>query len=398
MSVNNFFLSLFGEFIIKCMNIFNLNLSMLLHDTEVKWLMLKSLIIDIRIFTKKIKKWMFFKRREFIFMKKALSILAICLASVSLFASGSQEASADAHYNIIAACVNTVDHSFTKGMEAFKEAVEEKSNGRITVEIHANGELGGNEDELVQKLATGTVDVIIAAPAFMAQSVPEADLFSLPYLFADVDHWSRSVSGAPGKEIAEFVDAEGTFHFLGYFKDGVRNMYTTKPISNKADMKDIKFRIQNSPTQIAFWTALGVQPTFISFGEIYQALQNGVIDGAENSFASMAQQKHYEVCPYVTLTEHDVATRFFLMSEDKYNTLPADLQQIIDECGAIAAQKQQEIDLTIGDQYVEQMTAAGVTFSPIDKTPLIESTDQIRIDAAKNLGLSSVLDEINALR
>lgn len=332
-------------------------------------------------------------------MKKTLSILAICLASVSLFASGNKESVNNTqHYNLIAACVNTTDHSFTKGMEAFKTIVEKNSNGQITVEIHANGELGGNEDELVQKLATGTVDVIIAAPAFMAQSVPEADLFSLPYLFADVDHWSRSINGAPGTEIAKFVDAEGTFHFLGYFKDGVRNMYTTKPINSQADMKDLKFRIQNSPTQIAFWTALGVQPTFISFGEIYQALQNGVIDGAENSFASMAQQKHYEVCPYVTLTEHDVATRFFLMSEDKFNSLPENLQKIVDEAGKEAAKQQQAIDLTIGDQYVTQMTAAGVTFSPIDKTPLIESTNQIRIDAAANLGLSSVLEEINALK
>jgi len=333
-------------------------------------------------------------------MKKHVTLgLLVLLISSVVFAGGQGESAGSVKtYNLIAAHVNNEDHSFHKGIEAFKEAVERDSNGRITVSIHGNGELGGNEDELVQKLATGTVDVIIAAPAFMAQSVKEADLFSLPYLFADIPHWERSVNGDPGKKIAEFIEKKGTFKFLGYFKDGVRNMYTVKPVKTLADMKDIKFRIQNSPTQIAFWSKLGVQPTFIAFNEIYQALQNVVIDGAENSFASMAQQKHYEVCKYITLTEHDVATRFFLMSKDKYMSMPEDLRKVIDSAGIEAAKKQQEIDLTIGDQYVDQMRKAGVTFIEIDKAPLISMTDQVRVDSASKLGLTSVLADINALR
>ncbi len=309
------------------------------------------------------------------------------------------EAAANAEYKLIAAHVSTEAHSFHLGLEEFKKQVEEKSGGRIQVEVHANGELGGNEDELVQKMATGTVDIIIAAPSFMAQSVKAADLLSLPYLFSDVEHWEAVMDGEPGQEISRLVEEQsGLFKVLGYFKDGIRNMYTIKPVESLEDMKDMKFRIQNSPTQIAFWSELGVQPTFIAFNEIYQALQNGVIDGAENSYAQIAQQKHYEVCKNITQTEHDVATRFFLISQQKYEALPDDLQAVIDEAAVLAVAKQREADLELDARYKKEMEEAGVTFISIDKEPLIEMTEEVRRNAASELGLGDLLDQIQVLK
>lgn len=305
----------------------------------------------------------------------------------------------NAEYKLIAAHVSTEEHSFHAGMMEFKKQVEEKSGGRIAVEVHPNGELGGNEDELVQKMATGTVDIIISAPSFMAQSVKEADLLSLPYLFSDLKHWEKVMDGEPGQRMSQLVEEKsGLFKVLGYFKDGVRNMYTIDPVESVADMKDLKFRIQNSPTQIAFWSELGVQPTFIAFNEIYQALQNGVIDGAENSYAQIAQQKHYEVCKNITMTQHDVATRFFLISLNKYNALPDDMRAVVDEAAKAAVEKQREVDLEQDGTYQKEMEAAGVNFIEIDKQPLIDMTEQVRIDAAEGLGLSDMLEQINSLK
>lgn len=302
-------------------------------------------------------------------------------------------------YRLIAAHVSTEKHSFHIGMMEFKKQVEEKSNGRIEIEVHPNGELGGNEDELVQKMATGTVDVIISAPSFMAQSVSEVDLLSVPYLFQDVDHWEKVMDGDVGKEMSKIVEEKsGMFHVLGYFKDGVRSMYTIKPVHSMDDMKDLKFRIQNSPTQVAFWTELGVQPTFVAFNEIYQALQNGVIDGAENSYSQIYQQKHYEVCKNVTETEHDVATRFFLISKSKYDSMPSDLQAIIDESAEIAVKKQREEDAEMSNECKQMMIDAGVNFIQLEKQPLIEKTEHIREDAAHKLGLDAMLKTINSLK
>lgn len=307
----------------------------------------------------------------------------------------------NAEYTLIAAHVSSTEHSFQKGLEVFKKEVEEKSGGRVAVEIHPNGELGGNEKELVQKMATGTVDVIIAAPSFMAQSVKESDLFSLPYLFSSVDHWQECMEGDPGKEMKELVeDKSGMFRVLGYFKDGVRSMYTVKPVEKLEDMKDMKFRIQNSPIQTAFWTKLGVQPTTVAFNEIYQALQNKVIDGAENSYSQIYQQKHYEVCKNITMTEHDVATRFLLISQYKYNALPDDLRTIVDEAGEDAARAQVKIDGEMDVDYKQKMMDAGVTFHEIDKQQLIDLTSQIRDDKAAELGnkAEAIYNEINAMK
>lgn len=307
--------------------------------------------------------------------------------------------SSNAEYKLIAAHVSSKEHSFHTGLEAFKKEVEEKSNGQIAVEIHANGELGGNEDELVQKMATGTVDIIISAPSFLSQSVKEADLFSLPYLFESVDHWEACMNGEPGDTMKNLIEKKsGLFHTLGYFKDGVRCMYTMKPVESLEDMKDIKFRIQNSPSQIAFWSKLGVQPTFVSFSEIYQALQNKVIDGAENSFSQIYQQKHYEVCKHVTLTEHDVATRFLLMSSYKYNKLPDDLKKIVDEAGQHASEVQLETDAALDTEFRAQMESAGVTFHTIDKQQLIDLTEDIRQNKAAELKAEEIFDSINSLK
>ena len=123
-----------------------------------------------------------------------------------------------------------------------------------------------------------------------------------------------------------------------------------------------------------------------------------MIDGAENSFAQIAQQKHYEVCKNITLTEHDVATRFFLISQAKYYQLPDDLKATIDEAAIEAVKAQRKVDLELDTKYMQEMKDAGVNFIAIDKEPLISMTDKVRVDAAKEMGLEAMLDQINELK
>lgn len=324
--------------------------------------------------------------------------VVLFLFAVSCGGSSSSSSGGAKSLHLIGAHVQIEDHSTHAGMVAFKEYVEKESNGAITMEIHHSGQLGANEDELVQKMATGTVDVVITAPAFLMQSVKEVDLFCLPYIFADLEHWYRVMDGKPGKDMADLIEQKSDFKFVSYFKDGIRNTYTVKPINSIDDYKGIKFRIQNTPTQQAFWRAIGTQTAPVAYSEIYQALQNGVIDGAENSIPSVAQQKHYERAKYITLTGHDVATRIMIMAKDKYNMLSDDLKKIVDDAGVYAAQVQREADVESEKKYIVFFEAAGVTISSIDTTPLIERTESIRLESAKNLGLTDMFDEINALR
>ena len=130
------------------------------------------------------------------------------------------ETAAEPEVKLIGAHVNTVDSSYQAGFDAMKEKLEEVSGGKMTVEIHPNGELGGNEAELVEKMATGTVDMIVASPNFVATTgVKEADLFSIPFLYTGLDHWTAVVDGEVGQTITDKINAGGVLHNLGYWRD-----------------------------------------------------------------------------------------------------------------------------------------------------------------------------------
>ena len=273
-----------------------------------------------------------------------------------------------------------------------------QSNGSITIQIIPNGTLGSEADCIAQ-IQAGALEMTKVSAGTLGNFKNEWNALSVPYVFNDKEHYYGVMDGEVAQTISQLVEEKsGMFHVLGYFKDGVRSMYTVNPVESMDDMKDLKFRIQNSPTQVAFWTELGVQPTFVAFNEIYQGLQNKVIDGAENSYSQIYQQKHYEVCKNVTETEHDVATRFFLISKAKYDAMPDDLKAVIDESAALAVTAQREADAAMNDEYKQLMMDAGVNFIQIDKTPLIEKTESVRQDAAKGMGLEDMLNTINSLK
>ena len=189
------------------------------------------------------------------------------------------ETAAEPEVKLIGAHVNTVDSSYQAGFDAMKEKLEEVSGGKMTVEIHPNGELGGNEAELVEKMATGTVDMIVASPNFVATTgVKEADLFSIPFLYTGLDHWTAVVDGEVGQTITDKINAGGVLHNLGYWSCGTREYFGVKPVNTVEDFKNVKIRVQDSDIVRSVWSALGANPTTLAYNELYSGLQNHVID------------------------------------------------------------------------------------------------------------------------
>ncbi|SFH24392.1 tripartite ATP-independent transporter solute receptor, DctP family [Desulfotomaculum arcticum] len=297
---------------------------------------------------------------------------------------------------LIAAHVTPEDGSYQVGMLKFKEVVEKESKGTITVDIYPNGQLGGNEDELVQKMATGTVDMIVASPGFMTQSVKQIDLFSLPYLYKNYDQWTKVMDGDVGQKMAKLVEDQTDFKVLGWWKCGIRDYFGTKPITKPDDLKGVKLRVQNSPAINEIWTTFGAQPASVAFNELYQALQNKVVDSAENDFANILQMKFHEVAPYISLTDHDIATRLLLISDEKYQSLTPDQQAVVDKAAKAATVAEREADNQLTDKALEQLKAEGAIVNEVDKTPFIEKTQPVREKVAKELGLEDMLKEINA--
>jgi tripartite ATP-independent transporter DctP family solute receptor len=283
-------------------------------------------------------------------------------------------------------------------MVAFKEEVERLSNGTVTVEIHPNGALGGGEEELVQKMATGTVDVIVASPNFLAQIEPKADVFSLPYLFSSTDHWSKATSGEPGKEIAKLIDNNTDFKVLGYWMCGIRSYFGTRPVTTTEDFKGVKIRVHSSPVVQKSWQALGAQPANVAYNELYQALQNKVIDAAEQDLGNIYLQKFYEAGKYVSLTEHDIATRFFLIGGKKFKSLSAEQQGWVLQAGEYASLKEHEADMKLSAESRASLEKAGAIFNEVDKATFIKLTEPVRQEAAKTMKAEDILNKIIALK
>ena len=303
-----------------------------------------------------------------------------------------------AQIKLIGAHVNTTDSSYQAGFAAMKKKLEEVSGGKMTVEIHPNGELGGGESELVEKMATGTVDMIVTAPNFIATTgVKEADLFSIPFMFSGQDHWTKVVDGEVGKVIVDKINKAGTFKALGYWSCGTREYFGVKPVTNVADFKGVKIRVHDSETVRSIWASLGANPTNLAYNELYSGLQNHVIDAAENDLGNILLQKFYEAGKYISLTDHDIATRLFIMSGKKYNGLTAEQKKWVDEAAAYACKEERASDKKINDAALGEIKKKGGIINKVNKDEIIATCANARSAAAEKLGVSELYKKITAL-
>lgn len=299
---------------------------------------------------------------------------------------------------LIAAHVNNEDSSYHYGMLKFKEKLEELSGGTMTVEIHPNGELGGDETELIEKVASNTVDVIVVSPGDLSSAVPQVDFLALPFIYNDLEHWKKCIaSDEVGGYFANFVNNNGAFHVLSYYMCGIRSLFCTHPVKSLEDMKGLTIRVKQSENVFALWSAYGCNPTAVAYNEIYSGLQNNVIDSAENDIANILSMKFYEPAPYVTLTQHDYATRFLLMGSSKYNSLTDEQKAWVDEAGKYCESEQWDYDISYADTCRKELEDAGVEFIEVDGSEFAAIAAPILDQIADKLGVTQGYDAIKAM-
>lgn len=341
-------------------------------------------------------------------MKKSLSLLLFMLfAGVFVLAgcSGEGEASGesgDGKLKIVAAHNQTSpDNPYQIGMEAFKESAE-SSDANIEVEVHA-GTLGTSESELVEKLKLGAADVVLVSPGFMSGTgIKPIDLFALPYVFDSYDHWESVVDGEVGEEMAEIVKEESNndFKMLGYWSAGVRHYYGKKPLESMDDLKGLKFRTQTSGAVANYWEQTGAVPTSVAWGELYQALQQGVVDASENSYPYFVQENHHKTDngKYVTETAHDYTTRFLLINGKKFENYSEEQKQAILEAAEASVEKEREAVYAQEEEYKEQAIEDGAEVNEIDRQPFIDLAEPILQERAEEIGATDLLKKINELK
>jgi len=256
-------------------------------------------------------------------------------------------------------------HPVHKAMEFMAQKVKEKSDGRLIVEIFP-GEQLGSEKECIEALQLGYLAMTKTSSAPMESFVPKIKVFGIPYVFRDGDHFWKVCKGPIGAELLEAGAAVG-LKGLCYYDAGARSFYAKKPINSPADLDKMKIRVQKSPVSMQMIEAMGGSPTPIDWGELYTALDQGVVDGAENNPPSFETSRHYEICKYYSLDEHTRLPDILVISTDVWNSLTPEFQQILKEAVAESVEYDIKIWAEAEKKSMQVVEAAGVTVVRPDK-------------------------------
>lgn len=217
----------------------------------------------------------------------------------------------------------------------FKELIEEKSSGAITVELYQAGALGGDK-EIMAGLTTGSVDFVCVTTSNLALVCPEASLFDIPYLFDSIET-ARKVLPEFLPEFNPYAEACGV-HILGFSDLGLRIMTSNKPVYTLKDWNGLKVRTMENKYMMQLIDLLGGSATPTDFGEVFMALQQGTVDAQSNALELTVSSKFHEAQKYLLMTNHEAHIVNFLMSNNLYTSLPEDVRALVDECaeGAVA--------------------------------------------------------------
>lgn len=291
------------------------------------------------------------------------------------------------------------DHPFNDTCEYFANLISERTNGDVQIDIFPNSQLG-DEATMLESCSMGTLDFLMANGANTAAIVPELGFLGVCYLFDSVDHIKKVTDDEQIFNVyTDMIDEKNlNIKLLNLMGNGMRYLYTTKPVESLDDLKGMKIRVMPSAVDTEIWNALGANATTVAFSEVYSALQTNLVDGAENTFSSYAASKHNEVAPYVTLTEHQWLVTELWASEQAMSKLPQEYADVIYEAAKETAEYSLEHQLEVDDSYQTQLETEGVTFIPIDIDPWKAVVTPMHEKIAEDLGCSEILNRINELR
>ena len=316
-------------------------------------------------------------------MKKLIAI------AVSFMVMNAGAAFAAPEYVIKVGSIVSETHADMLAMnKVFKPQVEKLSNGRIKVELYPNAQLGGDR-ELCEGVQMGTIQMVVSSTSALAGFDKRIQVLDLPYLFTTRKAAFDAVDGELGKKLNSYLEKKG-FLVLGYQENGFRHVTNSKrPIKSPADLKGLKIRTMENPMHIAFFKELGANPTPMSWGELYTALQQGTVDAQENPYAMIDDGKFYEVQKYVSETGHLFSYEIIIANKKFMEKLPADLRKIVDDAAhrAVMAQRaRMEKEEAVFKAKVTKTGLKANTLTPEQKKPFVDATKKVYSQFEKDLG------------
>jgi tripartite ATP-independent transporter DctP family solute receptor len=266
-----------------------------------------------------------------------------------------------------------VTHSVHQAMVKADSLLNELSSGKMRIQIYPNQQLG-SERECLELLQIGSLDMTKVSGAVMENFAPKLRIFGLPFLFENKAHLFRVLDGPIGKELLNEGD-EFWLKGLGFYDSGSRSFYTReRPITSPEDLIGLKIRVQESASAVEMVKQLGGSPTPISWGELYTAIQQGVVDGAENNPPSFYLSRHYEVCKYYIIDEHTMIPDILLVSAHLWNRLNPQEQEWLQKAIERSVPFQRELWVKSEEESLQAVIEAGVEVSYPPKNTFQQAT------------------------
>ena len=287
-------------------------------------------------------------------------------------------------------------HPVHIGLEYMKEQIEKLSDGKLSVDIYSGGALG-SESKCIEQIKNGSLDMTKASSSQLGMFEPKIHALALPYVFRDHEHYWRVLDSKLGDKILDLISSQN-MKGLCFFDAGARSFYTSKKqIKTPEDVKGLKIRVMNSRIDMETIKAFGGSPTPISTGEVYTAISQGVVDGAENNPPTFLLGGHCEVAKYYTLDEHTSFPDMLVISEKAWKSLSDKEREIISKASKLASNFQRKLWKEREQECMKKLKEKGVEILIPEKTKFIEKT-KIVWDLFKGTDIEKLGNEIKAVK
>lgn len=323
------------------------------------------------------------------FNKKVISIVMLLVITLSLVGCGgsankpgeskkpaveSSKPAEDKTYKIKVANWHAPEHPINIGLNKFKEIVEKESKGKMTVQIFPNSQLGP-EDTYIDSVKKGNVEMGITG-TLMGRDVPMINLGEMPFLFGGWDHAKKVFTGPLGDEIIKGLTEKAGVRNLAWIADGFRITTSSFELSSFEKFKGMRLRIPNTPVYVEMAKGFGANPVTMPFSEVFTALEQKVVDGQENPYATVRSSKFYEVQKFVLDSKHMFSPRLWIVNENFFKSLPEEYQKIITKASKEAADYQWQVSIDAEKKDMEFLKTQGVKVTVPDdafKQKLLDS-------------------------
>ena len=336
---------------------------------------------------------------------KFMKVSALCpivMTALSIFAVGAAVAAPTGFQerNLRLASTLSEDHPNGDGQRKIVQCVAEKSGGKLKIKQFWNGMLG-NELATIQQVRTGTIDMVLPSPAPLTGIVPELGVLDLPFLFDNNIEARRILDGKIGDWFSARVMNSGLVN-LGWMESGFRHTTNSKhPITKWEDFQGIKLRVMQSSIFLDTFKALGANAVPMSFSEVYSALETKAVDGQENPVNNIENMKFYEVQKYLSFTKHSYTPTLILLSKKVWDTMSADEQKAMHECGIQGRDVQRKANSEAESKSIDLMKSNGMIVNDVSPAELVrirEKTKPVFDSYASKLNQEAVSMVLNGLK